>query len=253
MLRHFVSPTQHDWHTHLPLIEFAINSSYNESTQSTPFYLMYGCHPMTPLLRDTMRKRDSAADATALTWQQTIERARTCLDAARQRMQAYANRSRRDVTYKPGELVLLWTGNLRLRLPGIKKLHPKYVGPFKVVRMVGSAAVQLDLPEVWARIHPVFHVALVKKYWPDTRLAHFQPLAPVSDAVGEYEVKEILGHRGSKKRITKFMVSYHNLGVQHNRWVSKSALSGCKHLVRAYKAAQGLSLTDSDAETGADD
>jgi hypothetical protein len=252
MLRHFVSPTQHDWHKHLPLIEFAINSSYNESTQSTPFYLMYGCHPMTPLLRDAKHKSDSAADATALTWQQTIDRARTCLEAARQRMQAYANRSRRDVSYKPGELVLLWTGNLRLRLPGIKKLHPKYVGPFTVARMVGSAAVQLVLPEVWARVHPVFHVALVKKYWPDKRLTHFQPPESVRDTVKEFEVKEILDHRGTKKRATKFMVSYHNLGVQHNRWVSKSALSEYKHLLRAYKVAKGLSLTDSDAESGAD-
>jgi hypothetical protein len=166
-------------------------------------------------------------------------------------MQAYANRTRRDVSYQPGELVLLWTGNLRLRLPGIKKLHPKYVGPFKVLHMVGSAAVRLELPAVWARVHPVFHVALVKKYWPDKRVEQLQQPAPIRDAVTEYEVKEILAHRGTKRRATKFMVSYHNLGVQHNRWVAKSALSQYKHLLRQYKASMGLSLTDSDAESDA--
>jgi hypothetical protein len=207
---------------------------------------------MTPQLRGIMRKSDGTAAATALTWKQTLDRARDCLESARQRMKAYADRSRRDVSYQPGELVLLWTGNLRLKLPGIKKLHPKYVGPFKVVHMVGSAAVRLELPEVWARIHPVFHVALVKKYWPDPRLTHLQMPTPVRDGVKEYEVKEILAHRGTKKRATKFMVSYHNLGVQHNRWVAKSALSEYKHLLRAYKAAKGLSLTDSDAESGAE-
>ena len=48
MLRHYVSPTQHDWHKHLPLVEFAINNSWHESVQATPFELVYGRRPETP-------------------------------------------------------------------------------------------------------------------------------------------------------------------------------------------------------------
>ena len=48
MLRHYVSPTQQDWDVHLPLVEFAINNAYQESTQTTPFMLHYGLHPHTP-------------------------------------------------------------------------------------------------------------------------------------------------------------------------------------------------------------
>ena len=44
----YVSPTQQDWDVHLPLVEFAINNAYQESTQTTPFMLHYGLHPHTP-------------------------------------------------------------------------------------------------------------------------------------------------------------------------------------------------------------
>ena len=48
MLRHYVSPTQQDWDTHLPTVEFAINNAYQESVKATPFVLNYGQHPHTP-------------------------------------------------------------------------------------------------------------------------------------------------------------------------------------------------------------
>jgi hypothetical protein len=38
MLRHYVSPTQNDWHKYLPFVEFAINNSKHEATGLTPFF-----------------------------------------------------------------------------------------------------------------------------------------------------------------------------------------------------------------------
>ena len=49
MLRHYVSPQQHDWDTHLAAAEFAINNSYQESIKTTPFRLNTGRDPRTPL------------------------------------------------------------------------------------------------------------------------------------------------------------------------------------------------------------
>ena len=48
MLRAFTLEEQAEWDTLLPLVEFSYNNSLNASTKTTPFYLMYGDHPLTP-------------------------------------------------------------------------------------------------------------------------------------------------------------------------------------------------------------
>ncbi len=37
---------------------------------------------------------------------------------------------------------------------------PRWMGPFTVVEMVGPVAVRVRLPELWRRMHDVFHVQL---------------------------------------------------------------------------------------------
>nr|GFA25003.1 putative reverse transcriptase domain-containing protein [Tanacetum cinerariifolium] len=43
------------------------------------------------------------------------------------------------------------------------KLNPRYVGPFKVIKRVGSIAYKLELPEELSRVHNTFHVSNLKR------------------------------------------------------------------------------------------
>ena len=52
MLRHFVSPAQKDWDKHPDAAEFAMNNTWQESVQQTPFMLNTGQHPLTPASAD---------------------------------------------------------------------------------------------------------------------------------------------------------------------------------------------------------
>jgi hypothetical protein len=75
-------------------------------------------------------------------------------------------------------MVLLSTQNLSTHT---SKLMPKWVGPFPVDCMVGPAAVRLQLPPEY-RIHPTFHVSLIKPYRTDGPV---QPPPPVAWLDGE--------------------------------------------------------------------
>ena len=66
-----------------------------------------------------------------------------------------------------------------------------YVGPFKVIRVVGCNALKLDMP-VMLRVHPVFNVSLLWQYMGDRMLP--APLA-INDKT-EYIVDSIVRHCG---------------------------------------------------------
>ncbi|GKD18101.1 putative reverse transcriptase domain-containing protein, partial [Tanacetum coccineum] len=52
-----------------------------------------------------------------------------------------------------------------------RKLNPRYIGPFKIIAKVGTAAYRLKLPEQLSRVHSTFHVLNLKKCLVDEPLA----------------------------------------------------------------------------------
>ncbi|GIL73611.1 hypothetical protein Vretifemale_3774, partial [Volvox reticuliferus] len=162
MLRNFAGRTPLVWDTYLTAAEFAINNAVNRSTGQSPFFLTYGFHPALPVWRE-LEVYVPAAKTFAKTFLSRMTDAKSCLDAAQQRATEYYNKSKRDVVFSEGQMVLLSTKNLRSFAEGSRKLLPRWIGPYPVVRMVGNAAVELALPSDM-NIHPTFHVSLVRPY-----------------------------------------------------------------------------------------
>jgi hypothetical protein len=76
-------------------------------------------------------------------------------------MKLYYDKHRKHLLFKPGTLVLLSTKNLHLPAYQVRKITPRYVGPFKVLKQVGKVSYKLELPEN-IKVHNVFHISLLK-------------------------------------------------------------------------------------------
>jgi hypothetical protein len=44
-----------------------------------------------------------------------------------------------------------------------RKLSPRFIGPFKILKRVGQVAYQLELPDHLSDVHDVFHISQLKK------------------------------------------------------------------------------------------
>ncbi|KAJ9528398.1 hypothetical protein QJQ45_020321 [Haematococcus lacustris] len=267
MLRHYVNDAHTDWAEHLPWVEFAINNSWHESIRQTPFFLNYGQHPLTPATLDLPRKVPKAS-AFAENVEKEVHKARQCWREAQQRMKALVDGKRREVTYKPEQLVMLSTVNMRKRKDevGVRKLKPRYVGPFVVLRMIGLVAVQIQLPHRWTRMHNVFHVSLVKPYL-GTQAPNMAAPPPVQWLDGEpvYEVEKLLHHKVVKvrgrgngkgrkpgknvKQALEFLVRWVGYSEEHDTWEPQKNLVNCDEALQQYIDEHGPLPGDSGSTT----
>jgi len=196
MLRMYVCPTQSDWDTYLPLVEYAYNSAVQETSQQTPFEVVYGFTPPDPLAAALHAECPAVQDrlARAREIQQFVAER---LQVASHRLKARLDRSRRDVSFVPGAQVLLSTTHLRLKESNSSKLRLRWVGPFSVVRAVGPVAFELALPAEW-KIHPVFHASLLKPFVSPSVFPPHSPTRPppiLVDGHPEWYVEKIVGEK----------------------------------------------------------
>jgi len=67
--------------------------------------------------------------------------------------------------YKVGDLVVLSTKDLKYQMirKRTEKLTKRFVGPYKIKKIVSSNVVELELPSI-IKIHPVVNVSRIQKY-----------------------------------------------------------------------------------------
>ena len=151
MLRCYIGPEADTWDDLLAAAEFAYNNSVQESVRNTPFFLNHGQHPLTPLSRVIEGDKVPSAEHFTRTFSTSIGEAKKALLAAQSRQRAL--RKRRHVEYAVGDEVWLSSKNLSVKGPGTRKLMPRWLGPFRVVKQCGPVAYELELPASMSRLH----------------------------------------------------------------------------------------------------
>ena len=169
MLRAHVMEFKGSWDTHLPLIGFAYNNSYQASIEMAPYEALYGRKCRTPVCWDEVGERKLIGPEIVQVTTDKINVIREKLKVARDRQKSYADNRRRNLEFKVGDRVFLrvlpWKGIPRFDKRG--KLSPRYIRPYEIVKKVGDVAYRLELPSELANIHDTFHVFMLRKYIAD--------------------------------------------------------------------------------------
>ncbi|KAL0150605.1 hypothetical protein M9458_054085, partial [Cirrhinus mrigala] len=222
-LRSYCQDHQEDWSRYLFWAEYAQNSLHKPATNLTPFQCILGFQlPLFPWSGEP-----SSLPAVNSWFQRSEEtwiRSHVHLQGAIRRTQEQANRRRRpNPPYEPGQWVWLSTRDLRLCLP-CKKLSPRYVGPFKIIKQITPVSYRLELPSDY-RISPTFHVSLFKPAGAPEGRENLDETAPqgpppvLVDGEEVYRVNTILDSRRRRGHL-QYLVDWEGFGPEERSWVS---------------------------------
>lgn len=250
-LRHYVSAEMDDWDEMLPLIEFALNSSYHDSIQSTPFRmnrLTLPANPFDVLLAKSQEQSTELSgwmgltpatqgERTFLQCHAEFERARRCVHASKERMKArHDGKGINTHLYSIGDHIWFNVRHVALRHTSRRgKLLPKYWGPFKVIELIGRNAVRLDMPQQLKHVHPVVSVSLLKPY--RARVGVPIPDAPEADWQ-VHEVESVTDHnlvvsrRRNVSSVVEFRVKWK--GSLEDTWHEPSDFGSAQHVLQMY-------------------
>ena len=133
-----------------------------------PYEALYGRKCRSPLCWEVGERQLTGPELIQIT-SEKVPIIQQRLRTAFSRQKSYADPRRKDVSFSAGDMVFLKVSPMKgvIRFGKKCKLAPRYIGPFEIRSRVGEVAYRLILPHELSRIHPAFHISMLRKYISD--------------------------------------------------------------------------------------
>ncbi|KAA0066274.1 pol protein [Cucumis melo var. makuwa] len=167
------------WDSHLHLMEFAYNNSFQATIGMAPFEALYGKCCRSPVCWGEVGEQRLMGPELVQSTNEAIQKIRSRMLTAQSRQKSYADVRRRDLEFDVGDKVFFKVAPMKgvLRFERRGKLSPRFVGPFEILERIGPVAYRLALPPSLSTVHDVFHVSMLRKYVPDpSQVVDYEPL-----------------------------------------------------------------------------
>ena len=136
--------------------------------------------------------------------------------------------------------MLLSTKDLKFQMVGrrMEKLMGRFVGPYKVKKVISANAIELELPRM-VKIHPVVNVSRVHKYKNQVEGQKKEvPQPVVIEGKEEWEVEKILNKRIVRGK-EKFLVRWKGFTSEADTWEGRENLENAKEALRDFEREYG--------------
>jgi transposase InsO family protein len=232
-LQHYLrcfSGAEQQWAPLLPEAEFAYNNSVHVTIGVSPFEALYGYHPRMVDYVPSSRLKVQGVHERLSKLAQTRERMYVHWQKAVDSQKKYYDARHQWIEFQVGETVGLSTMNFRFKEG--RKLAPRFI-PVKVTERIGSQAYKVQLPVKYSRLHDVFPVSLLEK-WYSGQDQKVLPLPELVDGEEEWEVQEIVDHKdvGDER---KFLVKWAGWPAEYNTWEPREHFANAKKVITDYE------------------
>ncbi|MBW0491992.1 hypothetical protein O181_031707 [Austropuccinia psidii MF-1] len=196
---------QYDWHTWLPLAEFAYSNAEHASTKQSPFFTIHGRNPSFDSIHVS---QDSTAGKVSTKLQSVQQVVKEELQSAIRRFKKCADINRAiPPDFQPGD----------------KKIR--------------SHAYYLNIPQQWKSFHPVFHVSLLEpvKQSAIPNQHQFPPPPVLVEEQEEWEVAQVLDFKLKRGKLWYLVESkLFNEDPERTSWEPASNLTNSPDLIKDF-------------------
>ena len=235
-LRIFIDHRQEHWPDWLETAEFAYNNKAHSSTKISSFRENYRQDPRMGF--ETGKKgKYEGAERFVTKIKEIQEKAKAVLEKVQEEMKKYTDRKRTEVDeYKVGDLVMLSTKDLKYQMVRrrTEKLMERFIGPYKIKKIVLTNAVELELPSV-VRIHPVVNVSRIYRYIGQVEgQKKKQPALVIIEGEEEWKVERILNKQQIRGK-DKYLVQWKGFTAESDTWEGIENLGNTKEAVEEFE------------------
>ena len=231
-LRGYCNYQQNNWAELLDLAEFSYNNTLSSTLNCTPFFANYGFHPRYEIIPTQTPPQASILQDYTEKLSNLDLYLKAEMKLAQETMAEFSNSHKSSPpVFHPGDKVWLTKKFIKTTRPS-NKLDFKKIGPFPVVKNIGTHAYELKLPKHMKKIHPVFHVSLLEPVATDPYPGQVNPPPPPIriDDHDEYIVEAILDVK--EKGPLEYLVKW--LGWDNPSWQPASDLTNCPDMIAEF-------------------